>query len=257
MQTVLISAALLTNSAFAGECHVDFDAHVKIANEQVVVALQDNKQLTLSANEAWLDGKKLSLSKEQQTLMDEYYSRVFNIAPQAADIALDAVDLATKGVSMAFSTLLGEDDQVVQDITGEFSVLRTAVQSQFYAEDGSVRFDSKSMQDGDFIDKEFSQRFEKKVESLVEKSMGSIMITIGKQMMFGGDMDAFEKKMDNFGKDIERQMEAQSDQLEARADQLCYSLQILDDYETQISSSIPELAKLDALRVSYRSDGQK
>ncbi|WP_416307332.1 DUF2884 family protein [Neptunicella sp. SCSIO 80796] len=253
MRTVILATALLSSSAFAHQCDVNFDGQVKLDKNQLTVELTDHRKVTINGQNAWIDGKALSLNSDQQQLIQQYHSGITTLAPQVADIALEAVSMAGDGVSLAFSRLLGEDDKLVLDLTEEFSELRKEMKLQFYADDGSIRFDSSKFDNGDFGDA-FEQRFEDKIESLVERSMGSLMIAVGKQMLFSGDADGFEKKMDDFGETIEHEMEFRGEKIEQKADQICYALVGINDIETKISETIPELAQLDMIDVSeYRS----
>lgn len=253
MRTVILATAILSSSAFAHQCDVNFDGQVKLEKNQLTVELTDHRKVTMDGQQAWIDGEALTLNAEQQKLIQQYHSGITTLAPQVADIALEAVSMAGDGVSLAFSRLLGEDDQLVVDLTEEFGNLRKDMKQQFYADDGSIRFDSSQFDDGDFGNA-FEKRFEDKIETLVERSMGSLMIAVGKQMLFSGDTDGFEQKMDEFGETIEHEMEFRGEKIEQQADQICYALVGINTIETQISESIPELKTLDMIDVSeYRS----
>ncbi|MBN7825934.1 DUF2884 family protein [Bowmanella dokdonensis] len=250
MKTFAAATLILASSAMANDCNINLQGEMNL--EQGILTLKtDNRTLQLDGRTAYLDSQMLHLNNEQADLLNNYHKEVTLLAPKVADIALEAVGLASEGISRAFGGLLGDDDALVLDLGTEMADLRHQLQQEFYAEDGSIRFSSHHFDEDGIVVNSFENEFEQKIEQAVERSMGRILIAVGKEMLFsGGDMQAFEARMENFGEQIEHEMEAKAAVLERKAEHLCYDLTKIDQLETRINQSIPELEELDMVRVS-------
>ncbi|GGD59059.1 DUF2884 family protein [Lacimicrobium alkaliphilum] len=254
MKTLATSLLLLSSSVLAADCNVNLKGELSLEKGVVTLFTQDKHPLVLNGTNATYRGNTLSLNDEQQLLLNQYHQQVTDLAPQVADIAMDAVALASKGINTAFGELLGEDDPLVLEFSEEMDMLRDKVSQQLYAEDGTIRFNSVQLKNDQFLGPQFESEIEQKVKQMVARSMGSLMMAMGKQMLAsGGDMKSFEQRMENFGERIEQQMTTKADGIEKRADELCYDLAKLDGLEKQIGQQIPALAGLDIVRV----DGHK
>lgn len=252
MRTLVAATALFFSTAsMANDCNMNLHGEMELSHGQLTLHLPDDKLLHLDGHKALLNGQEMHLSHAQLNMLNQYHQNVNDLAPKVAGIALDAVALANEGVAKAFNQLLGEDNELVADLSSEIDALRIKLHQEFYADDGSIRFNSANFDNGQFLGEDFESEFEQKLEKLVQRSMGSLMIAIGKEMLFsGGDMQAFEKRMDRFGEQLEADMEVRAAGIEAQAQTLCYDLSQLDSLENQISSSIPQLSGLNMIEVS-------
>lgn len=252
MKTLIAAATLLCTSAvMAEDCNMNIKGKMTLSHSHLTLQLDDKRNLLLDGQHASINGTEMQLNAGQLHLLNSYHQKVETLAPKVAALALDAVSLANEGVSRAFNELLGENNELVADLSGEIETLHGKLTQEFYAHDGSIRFDSSRFEDGQFLGEDFEKAFEQRIENLVQRSMGSFMIALGKQMLFnGGDMQAFEARMENFGAQLEADMQAQAGKIEARADALCTDLRSLDRLEDQISDEIPALASLDMIKVS-------
>lgn len=250
MKTLATSLLLLSSSVIAADCNVNLKGELSLEKGVVTVFTQDKHPLTLNGTHATYKGSTMSLNNDQQQLLNQYHQQVIELAPQVANIALDAVSLASEGINSAFGELLGKDDQLVLEFSEEMDMLRDKISQQLYAEDGSIRFNSVQLKNDQFLGPQFESTIEEKVKGMVARSMGSLMMAMGKQMLSsGGDMDSFEQRMESFGTRIEQQMTTKASVIEQRADDLCYDLARLDDLEQKIGQQIPALAGLDVVTV--------
>ncbi|WP_088332594.1 DUF2884 family protein [Lacimicrobium sp. SS2-24] len=250
MKVLIASLLLVGTSALASDCNVNLKGDLSLERGILTVSTLDQRPLVLDGSSATYDGDSMSLSSSQQQLLNQYHQQVSELAPQVADIAMDAIALASEGINHAFGELLGYDDNLVLEFSDEMDALRNRVSTQLYADDGSIRFSSKNLKDDKLLGPQFEEEVEAKVKEMVARSMGSVMIAMGKQMLkSGGDMSGFEKRMENFGEQIEQRITAKAEVIEQRANGLCYDLTRLDDLEQQISREIPSLSGLDVVRV--------
>ena len=255
MKALIAATTILCSSAaMAQDCNMNIKGHMTLNHSNLTLKLDDNRSLLLDGHSARLNGNAMNLDADQLYLLNSYHQKVETLAPKVANLALDAVSLANEGINRAFNELLGEDNDLVADLSAEIENLRGKLTTEFYAQDGSIRFDSARFEDGEFLGEDFEKEFEQRIESLVQRSMGSLMIALGKEMLFsGGDMKAFEARMESFGAQLEADMEAKADDIEAKAEVLCVDLRALDRLENEINDEIPALANLDMIKVSASS----
>ncbi len=253
----LLTAALLvsTCNAYAHEdndCNVDLDGGLKI-NEQVIEFSQDKTALYRIEHDQYLyiDDQSIALTDKQQALVNEYSSAIKASVPQAKGIAISAIDLAIDGVNLAFTELLGENNDVSIELTEKLAVIREEISTKFSTEQGFYIDEDGFADDGVFGD-DFEQRIESAVEDAVQNSIGSLMIALGQEMLFsGGDSDAFETKMAAFGEKIETDMEARGELIEKQGLALCQSIVKLDQLEEQLKAEFTELNEVNIISVSH------
>ena len=186
--------------------------------------------------------------------MNNYYDGINQAAPQAANIATEAVALASTAVNEVFTELLGSNSTALADLSEKLQSLDKKIQYNFYAENGDIRLSSESFENDQFFGQEWEDQFEQAIEEVVTDSIGHLMVAIGTQMIFsGGDMDEFEQKMERFGEQMEDKIEYQASALEDKAEQLCTTLKKVDYAEEQLQQ-ITQLATLDVIEIKDQSN---
>jgi hypothetical protein len=238
-------------AAFAHQCDVELQGDLKFENKVLTVTLDNNTQMKIDEYQTlYVNGELYPVNAEQQKSVENYYNGISQVAPQVADIAIDAVALANTALSEVFTELLGADSRALENLSEKLQELDQQVHYNFYAQDGSLRIHSKSFKNGDFFGQEWEQNFEQAIEQVVTESIGTLMVAIGSEILFsGGDMDAFETKMERFGQRLEKTMEFQAEALEEQADDLCTSLASVDSAEAQLQKQIKQLSGLDVLQI--------
>ena len=254
MRSLILAAtfAFSSMSVFANQCDVEFDGKLQFENNVLQVQLDKYNQLEITENRTlYVNNKLISLNSEQQNWINEYYNGIKQAIPQAANIATDAVALASSAINEVFTELLGSDSKIMKDLSQKLSDLDEQIQYNFYAEDGNIRLNSDTFENGKFMGEQWEDEFEETMEELVSESIGHFIITLGSQIIFGGDdMDAFEQKMERFGEQIEHKVEYQAAALEQKAETLCATLENVDFAENKMQDNIPQLRKLDVVQVS-------
>lgn len=253
MRKIITATTLLAMSqaAIAHECNVNFDGTLTLENSILTITTDKDDIVVIDQyRDLSVNGSNVSLNSQQQQWLDDYYNGINQAAPAVAEIALDGVAIATEAVGHVFGELLGSDSYKVDQLTEKLNALGEEVQNSFYAEDGSIRLNSKDFEEGDLLGDKWEAEFEEAVEELVMSSMGQLLVSIGTEMLFsGGDMEAFEQRMENFGEEIEQKMEFRGEEIEKKADALCLSLVKVDFAENQLQSSVSELSDLNVLQV--------
>lgn len=252
MRTMLFAGALACCAlpVFANQCNVELNGKMQLEDKVLSVTLDNDTRLTIDQDKIlYIDGIALTLNTQQQRWVDDYYDGINQAAPQAAEIATDAVALASTALNEVFSELLGSDNTALADLSDKLRNLDQQIQYNFYAENGDIRIYSESFENGEFFGKQWEAQFEEAVEDLVTDSIGHLMVAIGTQLLFSGeDMEEFEQKMERFGEQIEQKIEYQAETLEEKAEVLCTTLARVDYAETQLQK-IKQLASLDVIQL--------
>jgi hypothetical protein len=258
MKTLLASAILLaTSSAYAHDsCDVELDMGLNI-NKNAIEFLGDNDKVRYQIinNETLIiDGEALSLNASQQSLVTDYSDSIRAVLPEVKSIAFEGIDLASDGVNMAFNELLGQNNSVGAELTQELSNIREELEQRF-SEDNTFHINNEGIDSDDFFGEEFEERIESVVESAIMKSMGSILVAVGQEMLFSsGDKDTFETRMENFGAQIENEMESRANTIKQKADALCYSILNIDLLEEQLKAEVSELASYNMVTVNMKDN---
>jgi hypothetical protein len=256
MKSLLATAVLLsTTTAFAHDtsfssdsCDIELNAGVRINKHSIEFTKNDKALYKIINNETLIvNGEEVELNDYQQSLVIEYSASIREVIPEAKELALDAIEIAVEGVNLAFNELLGENNDVGEDLTTHLYGIRDEVDQRFNSENEFYIDENGDFSD-DFFNEELEQRIESAVEDTIQNSLGSLLIAVGQEMLFaGGDMDAFEARMENFGEQIERDIEHRSEKLEKRGEDLCHTVYKIDGIETQLSQSIDELSDFNVI----------
>ncbi|CAM4016153.1 MULTISPECIES: YggN family protein [Shewanella] len=244
-----------TSAAWAGEdkdnhisfgrddkqCEVSLNYDVSVEPSKLVVSEAKKEVYRIELGRLYVNGDKVELNDKQQALVNQYAGEVSKQLPEVIDVVHDAVDIASTAVSMALTPLLGDAagakiDEMMDGLSQRIDTVAYQNGDKFYL--GATESS---------IEDTFGKEFEQEMEQLVQSSIGSMMMTLGSEMMKGDGesfeekMNAFSAKMDKVGDDIEAQIEQQATDLEARADKLCDNFQQLVALESQMRSEVPAL----------------
>lgn len=254
MKKTLIAASLVLCSGvvMAGECDVNIEGEVALANNVLTITTDDKDVIEIEAGETLhVNGKYIDLSSQQHEWVSNYYHGINEAVPAVADIALDGVAIASTAVTEVLGNLLGTDAAAIDKIQYKLDEIRDKIQYNFYADDGSIQLDSTHFSDGEVFGPDWEEEFEETIEEVVASSIGHLMVAIGTQLIFGdGDTNEFEQRMETFADDIEEKVEAQAAVLEDKADELCMQMVSIDFAENQLQASMSELSGLDLISVN-------
>jgi len=266
MKTLLATVVLLSStSAFAhnnDDCDVDTHGGVSIAQHEIAFYKQSEhkggEQGTLlykivDDNTLMIDSKKIELTSSQQALLHDYSTSIRAVIPEVRSVAIEGIDLAVDGITLAFDELLGKNNEVTSDLTEELAKIRSEIDNRFNGNQ-TIYFDENGFDGEEFFDKQFEKNIESVVENAVKKSMGTLLIAVGKEMLFsGGDSGAFETRMEKFGDELESKMEFKAANIEKRANGLCNSLVNIDNLEQQLQDNISQLSHINVLTVTHNN----
>jgi hypothetical protein len=192
-----------------------------------------------------VNGKSVELSASQQKVSTDYANGLRKVVPEAVDIAMGAMEIATVGVSTALTALFGENSDIEYKVTKVIEKAKAEINENISHSGDEYTIGPDSF---DNLENAFDEDFEKEIEKVAMSSMGSVFSLLGDAMTNGeGDfeqrMEAFGKRMEKMGEELETTLEAQGDKLEEQAEALCYQLKEIDKLETQLQEEVPAFAK--------------
>ncbi|NMH61448.1 DUF2884 family protein [Alteromonas ponticola] len=249
-----VSAAIVSSPVFAhssdSDCDVNLDGNLRYDKGLLEVETDDGTVFSIDkSHKLYVDGNAYTLNAKQQRAVSDYYQNISDAIPMTVNIATEGLQLASSAVSEVFAELLGDDD-IVRDFDELFTELSDEINTRFYDSEGGYRVDTREFNDDDWMSSTWEDRFEERVESLVEQSIGRILISVGQELVWeGGDIDAFANKMERFGENIEDKVEHQAEALEDKAEELCHVLRKADKAENELQSQISQLASLNVLDI--------
>lgn len=241
------------------DCSINLHNGVTVTPEFVKV-FDGNKTLySINKNGTMtVRGETIDLTKSQQQIAADYANGIRAAVPKAVNVATEAVELASKGVTEAMGVLFGENSDIQYKVENVMAKAKAKIDDKLSksGDEFTISPDGLDNMD-DIIDKEL----EKEIEKVVMSSMGSIFTLIGQAMNEGdGDfeqrMEAFGEKMEAWGEDLEKTLEAQAHNIEEQAEALCVQLKEVDKLETELQQQVPEFAKYELLEVERNNHGR-
>lgn len=255
--TLLLSTSISVSAhnSINTDCDIELNGNLKYEKEILTVKLDNGSEAEFMPNgDVYVDGVSLQLSRTEAHLAQAYYQNIQDSIPTTVEIAKEAVAIANTAIVEVFGELLGPDDDLTQEFGYFFDEVNYEIDNKFYAQDGTFYMDTTSFEQGQWVDQGWEDEFEEKVESLVAKSIGRLLIAMGTEMLWGdGDSNGFETRMENFGEDLEQRLSASTAVLEVKADQLCEFLSNADTAENELAASVSQLSDLDLLQVDIKS----
>lgn len=264
-----LSSTLLSPTTLAEySCNVNLSAGFSMDNNKLTF-LEDSKQrdgekspqntlyTITNGKTLTVRGNNIELTTAQKNLITQYDAEIRLLVPDVKNVAIEGVDLAIEGVNLAFNGLLGEGNSVGADLTKELELIREQVVNNLSIEDG-INIGVEGLESDELLGKDFDQRIENAVEKAVLNSMGSILMSVGQQMMTSNSGEKnFEARMEDFGETIEQEMELRSAKIEQKAQALCRSMVEVDLLEKRLQTEIKQLADINVFTVKYSYNDDK
>lgn len=232
------------------QCDVNIEGSLQFSNKIVTVMTQDDHRVEIYPDySVKVDGTSLTLSANQTQSVQAYYDGIEQAVPMTYDIAQNALSLVKTGITEAFGEILGEGDPLIVEVREFFEDISSDIKHEFYLDNGQINFSIDEDADENFISPQVRNDIEERMSSLVERSIGRLLIAIGTQMTSSDSAESFGERMDTFAQTIEDKMEFESVVIEEKADRLCELLVDVDTAETAISQTIKPLKSLNILSV--------
>lgn len=234
-------------------CEIDLNANIQVAPEYIRIFDNRNSDGDIeihSNGDAFVDGKRIELTADQQELTREYAQELGDIVPATVEVVDSALALAGDSIATVFGEMLGDNEKITRKINDAFSDARDDVQDILNKKGNVYTIHAHGFDD---FDRVFEDKFEQRIEDIAKESIGSLLMMVGSEMANGdGDfeerIEAFAERMEKMGEEIEDRVERQAERLEEKGEALCRDLERLDKVERRIARKIPELSDLDLIR---------
>ncbi|WNO59558.1 DUF2884 family protein [Rheinheimera sp. MMS21-TC3] len=254
MKALLIAATLLIGTAFAHEqqCNIQLDKDL-IVNADGVTIQNNNSELWRinSQGKLWIENKSITTNTATQKQLQQFQADIRQQTVQTLALVEDALVLASDAINTVVSELTGEPVSSTSALNAAVVKVKSYSESLILKQQNNItvygsRFNT--------LDDVFDEAFEQAIKQAVSQSIGSLMQVVGKALTSGEGtfeqrMEAFAVKMENFATQLEKKVESQVSTLEHRGAALCDSLHKLDQLETDIQQTIPQMRQYDLIEI--------
>ena len=246
--SAFFAANALAHNNVQLSCDTNISSNIVFADNQLTVKSSTNEDILFNADGiVTVDGKKISLTKEEQKLTQRYFNEVEATIPIVVEITVEALKITNMALTEVFTGLLGEKSQLPQTITKRIDQLADGIRSHVYQNPDSLTFNSHYLKNDLGLNDDLEQEIESIKEEVVSSMMGELMVTLGKAMISGdSNFSELEKRMENLGGDIEKKADILSKTLEEKSLLLCERISKIDDTEAQLRN-INALENLDTI----------
>ena len=129
-------------------------------------------------------------------------------------------------------------------------LVRTQVESNLSIEKG-ISVGTEGLEGEALLGKNFKQRIKSSVETTVLNSMGSILMSLGQQMISTkGSSLSFEERINKFSQSIEREIAVRTATIEKKAQELCADIVKVDTLEEELKSTVEPLLNMNVFTVT-------
>ena len=246
--SILLAGFTFFSAQSNAHCNIHFNHGVIIDPEHIRILKRDITYVQFNnTGQLFVNGREIALNTQQQTLINQYSSRIRKQIPELVDIAIEGVDLGLKAVNKVIAGLTGENSAAHQKLQKRFDELHWRIRKRFNHSADSYYI---APQDLDDFDEIFAGEFEQEIEEIVADSIGTILGAVG-EAITNQEIEAAsnEQRSGNLGNRIESmsddlalEINSKASSLESKADAFCNKLIELDILESEIQSQISILS---------------
>ena len=255
---VLLATPVQANTSMHIEgCEMAMRGTLGMQNDILTIRpATDSKTYVIDAEQNLsIDGKAVPLNQEQQAVIESYYYNVRSAIPMGVEMAAQGLELANIAVNEVFTQLLGPQDDMVVKLNELIAQIKTKVESSIYAPDGSIFIDPNASNQDDWTDPQWHAEFDAVLEETIQDFMGTILIAMGKALLFGDGEPLFEDfNPDALGQVIEEKMAANGNALAETSTVFCEIVRAAEANETSLATLIPEYADYNFITVEAKAE---
>lgn len=235
-------------------CSVDMQGHLSLNQGELRLTDSNQQDVLITRNkELFVDGKKISLNRNEQKWLENYYDSIEAAIPSVITVAREGIRIANYAVSEVLSSLLGENSRTVKMLKDKLETAQRGLDDHLNQDPNYITFDTQTLETDMGVTRDWEKQYEGIVEEIMPEAMGEFLVALGRSMMTGGSVDeSFEQRMQRVGDDIEEKVTAQSDLIEKEAAVLCESMKAVEQAEQEIQK-IPALRSLDMMTINKRA----
>ena len=239
---IAVPTVTAANMSFSTvHCQVDMNYDVAVNPQQVTFSDKGKTLYQISADTLLINGESIKLTDEQRHTLEQYQDAITAQVPKVVTFIGDVSQFASTAVTESLQPLLSDSanrqlDKLVEQVNSKIEQLANQQNNEYYLSGNSEQ-----------IEQVFGPEFEQQLQSIIESSVGTILMNLGQQMFNNENqsleqsMDDFSNMMDNYGEQLSAKMEQHSQQFEQQAEQMCQQLKQLEKMGQQVQQQIPQL----------------
>ncbi|WP_115719925.1 DUF2884 family protein [Gallaecimonas mangrovi] len=216
------------------KCEMSLPHDLKVAKNGFTVADAGKTLMQYQGGTLLIDGQSQPLTAKQRQQLNDFNQGLRDSAKSAAELGVEAIDLASEITTGVLTDVLGEDS--AKDVSAGLAQAKAKLQTKLHNEDGTwyIGAGSWDQDSDDFLGKDF----EASINKAVQKSMGNVFSQLGDAISNGNG--SFEENVQNWADNIQAKadrIEAVANQkgkgIEKKANALCGQLLVLDKQDNQ------------------------
>lgn len=229
------------------QCQVNFAHDLVVSEHELVVIHQHGEQWHFNpAGELFINQQIQTLDDESRDLLTHYQSGVYQQAELLDAVMTEAVDITRYALTLSFAEMFSPDHKVVQQIERLADGIDAELQSVVRFEDNTYYIYGSRL---DQFGERLSQTLDNEIENIVNESMGSMLMVIGRALVSGNGsienrMAQFEQRMEAMAATLETEVEGRAARLEQAAESMCEQMAELQSIEQQLQQKSVHFAKL-------------
>ncbi len=155
-------------SANAQQCNVQLNYGIVINSLHIHIIEDEKTYIQINAqDQLFVYGREIELSTSQSALMKKYYTSLHEQVPLIVNIATEALDAGLAAVNTVIANITGENSQQ-QELQTHFEELKWRFRKRFNQTDSDYCIAPQKL-DG------FDELFTEEIEKILTESLGSIL----------------------------------------------------------------------------------
>ncbi|MGL4829442.1 MAG: YggN family protein [Vibrio sp.] len=239
MKKYLLALSLLMSSfTWGAQCRVDIQNEVHLNTQRVEILRSSNdKALIDQQNNLFIQGKKITLSVEQQAAVRGYRDQLMSIMPQAQRWANDSLKIANQLVDELAVSL--EAPQAFENVKTSMATFWGQAKAQYFKKGDLVvpAGTYESMQN------HWQQELAKGREMLTQEFFASAFEVMANKMQQEGGLNLSQlgKNMADLKTSLDAKFKQHTAEFEKQGKEWCEVLNDLVQQERQLHKKIPQL----------------
>ncbi|QDF67850.1 DUF2884 family protein [Shewanella sp. SNU WT4] len=236
--------SISTQAQATSPCNIDMNYDIDMTPTKLTFTQQGKESYRIDNQRLFINNEQIRLTAQQQASLNSYAQAMRKQVPQVVTLANDAVVLVSGALNESLTPLLGPQSQPQIDKLSQS--LADKVKTIAVKNGDSYHLGGDRAQGNETLE----QALTNEVQQLIQNAMGTVMLSMGGQiMMMEGDsfdqkMLAFGAKMQKEAQQIETRVKTNAQQLKQQANAMCAQLPELKQLQQQLWQQVPELAQV-------------
>ncbi|RBM40035.1 YggN family protein [Vibrio tarriae] len=237
-KTFLTLAVLMSSSTWAAQCQVDIQNEVHLNTQRIeILRTSSDKALIDKQNNLYIQGKRVSLSADQQAAVRQYREQLTSLLPKAQRWADDSLKLANQLVDDVALSL--EAPQAFNNVKTSIATLFAEAKAEYF-KNGDLVVPAEKFA---AMQARWQQKLAQGKEVLTQQFFTSAFDVMASKMQQEGGVNLSQlgKNMADLKNKLDSKLKEQSSTFEKQGREWCDSLNKMTQQEQQLHKKIPQL----------------